>query len=147
MRWLVLFLALAAVSCGPKPLTMEEYQTQLVTFPNGKQVRAEVMIREEDMMRGMMFRNSLAAGRGMLFVHAQPGKYTYWMYQCLIPLDIIWMDTGHRIVEISANTPPCKTRASECPQYGGAYESRFVLEFAGGMAAKYGLKVGDTLEF
>lgn len=99
------------------------------------------------MMRGMMFRDSIAPDRGMLFVHGSPGKYPYWMYQVRIPLDIIWMDLSHRIVEISADTPPCKTQAAACPHYGGNEEAVFVLELGGGMAARYGLRVGDNLAF
>ncbi len=133
--------------CGEKPATLEELETRLVRLPGGQKIRAEVMARGEDMMRGMMFRDSLAPDRGMLFVHTQPGAYTYWMYQVKIPLDILWLSTERQIVEISADTPPCKTRASECPSYGGHATSRYVLELAGGMAQKYGLKVGDTLEF
>jgi uncharacterized membrane protein (UPF0127 family) len=70
------------------------------------------------------------------------------MYQVRIPLDIIWMDHDRRIVEISANTPACLSRsAHECPSYGGHEKARYVLELAGGGAALYGLKVGDTLGF
>jgi uncharacterized membrane protein (UPF0127 family) len=149
--WLpvVLFgMALIGNGCGgPKTATLEDLETRMVTLPGGQRIRAEVMSRGEDMMRGMMFRDSLAPDRGMLFLHAQPGNYTYWMYQVKIPLDIIWISTDHTIVEISADTPPCKTRASECPAYGGHATSRYVLELAGGMAKKYGLKEGDRLEF
>ncbi|HOL72477.1 MAG TPA: DUF192 domain-containing protein [Bryobacteraceae bacterium] len=141
-------LALALAGCGPKAVTLDEYQTTIVTFPNGKSVRAEMMLRDVDLMRGMMFRDSLPPDRGMLFFHARPGKYQYWMYQVRIPLDIVWMDRTRRIVEISANTPPCtSSKASECPLYGGNFEAQYVLELAGGMAAKYGLRVGDTLRF
>ncbi len=118
-----------------------------VTLPDGRQIVAEVMTSSADLMRGMMFRDALAPDRGMLFVHPSPGKYSYWMFQCLIPLDIIWMDTEKRIVEVSADTPPCKTDAKNCPSYGGHQEAQFVLELAGGMAAKYGLKTGDTIRF
>ncbi len=69
------------------------------------------------------------------------------MYQVRIPLDMIWMDSDHRIVEISADTPPCNTARDLCPTYGGHARAQFVLELAGGMAAKYGLKTGDRIEF
>jgi uncharacterized membrane protein (UPF0127 family) len=98
-------------------------------------------------MRGMRFRTSLAPDRGMLYVHKNPGPYTYWTYQYEIPLDMIWMDTSRQIVEIVENVPPCKTQASRCAHYGGTKVARFHLELASGMAAKYGLKVGDKLEF
>jgi uncharacterized membrane protein (UPF0127 family) len=58
------------------------------------------------------------------------------------------MDRDRRIVEISAETPPCKAAIStQCPTYGGNFETLYVLELGGGMAAKYGLRVGDTLRF
>ncbi len=147
MRWLLLALVIVFAACGSKPPNTGDAETRVVTLPGGQQVRAEVMARPEDMERGMMYRSSLAPDRGMLFLHSTPGKYTYWMHNCLIPLDIIWMDQDHRIQEISANTPPCNTAPERCPQYGGNFDSWYVLEMAGGMAARYGLKPGDTLSF
>jgi uncharacterized membrane protein (UPF0127 family) len=144
-------VALAAISlagCGDKATTLEDYNTRPVTLPNGKVIKAESLVKPEDMMRGMMFRDSLAADRGMLFFHTQPGKYGYWMYQCKFPLDIIWMDSARKVVEISANTPPCPSKsAKECPTFGGHEEAKYVLELNGGAAAQNGVKVGSILDF
>ncbi len=118
-----------------------------VRLPGGQVIRAEVMVQAADLIRGMMFRESLAPDRGMLFVHARPGRYPYWMYQCLIPLDIIWMDSSKRIVEISAETPPCQGDESSCPTYGGNHDAQYVLELAAGMAKKYGLQPGAVIAF
>jgi hypothetical protein len=144
---LVTGLALLLAGWGCESEKLEDLQTRIVTFPNGQEVRAESLLTPTDTQRGMMFRKSLAPDRGMLFFHTRPGKVKYWMFQCLIPLDIVWMDGDRRIVEISANTPPCPAGVQQCPTYGGHYESLYVLELAGGMAAKYHLKVGDTLRF
>jgi uncharacterized membrane protein (UPF0127 family) len=101
---------------------------QQVIMPGGKIVQAELMIRRSDMMSGMMFRGALAKDRGLLFVHPKAGKYSYWMHNVTVPLDIIWMDGQHTIVEISANTPPCKEDdAVLCPHFGGKEEAQFVL--------------------
>ena len=126
---------------------VNEFNTQRVTLPDGFVVRAEVMRKAEDMMRGMMFRKSVAENRGMLFIHGKPGKYTYYMYQVEIPLDIIWLDTQKRVVEISENTPPCKTNASQCPLYGGTKDALVVLELGGGVARKHGVQIGARIEF
>lgn len=148
MRTIVLFAVLALAGCGPKAVTMEEYQTQLVKLPDGTQIRAETVRNSVDMMRGMMFRDALAPDRGMLFVHQKPERYGYWMYQVRIPLDIVWMDKDGRIVEISANTPPCPSKiASACPSFGGNEIAQYVLELAGGQAARHGLRVGEVLSF
>jgi uncharacterized membrane protein (UPF0127 family) len=148
---LVLTIVACALSIGcERATTLDEYLTTEIVLPNGKRIRAEVMRNPADMMRGMMFRDSLAPDRGMLFVHGSPGTYSYWMYQVRIPLDIIWMDLNHRIVEISSDTPPCKQpreKSTACPTYGGHETAVFVLELAGGMAQKYGLHVGDALSF
>jgi uncharacterized membrane protein (UPF0127 family) len=149
-RWpggFALLCVLFALGCGEKPATLETFNTRLIRLPNGFEIRAEVMIRPEDIMRGMMFRESLEPDRGMLFIHGGPGRYEYFMYQTLIPLDMIWMDENRRIVEIVPNTPPCKTRASECPKYGGRESSMYVLELPAGSVAKHGLRVGQQLSF
>ena len=146
MRVVLLFaLLLSLAGCSrEEPL---EPGFQLVTLPGGQRIRAEVLTRQDDMMRGMMFRESLAPDRGMLFVHRVPGRYSYWMFQCLIPLDIIWLDSSRKIVEISPETPPCRTERGLCPHYGGNQDALYVLELAGGMARKYGLKLGDPIAF
>jgi len=135
-------------ACGSRQAEVGGLNLTEVTFPNGQTVTAETMLQQIDQMRGMMFRDSLAKDRGMLFVHTAEGNYPYWMYQCRIPLDIIWMSQDRRIVEISPNTPPCPSKlAHECPSFGGHEKARYVLELAGGGAAMYGLKVGDSMSF
>jgi len=126
---------------------VEDYNTRLVQLPDGFEVRCEVMVDPRDMARGMMFRESLAENRGMLFLHGDSGRYTYWMYNVVIPLDIIWMDRNHRIVEMSPNTPPCgETIADRCPVYGGNSDSMVVLEMAAGSIEKHDLRLGQRLQ-
>jgi uncharacterized protein len=148
VKLLAAAVMLALGACALKPTEVGGLNTTEVTFPSGQTVVAETMLRKEDQMRGMMYRDSLAKDRGMLFVHPADGSYPYWMYQCRIPLDIIWMNHDRSIVEISANTPACpSTSARECPTFGGHEKARYVLELAGGGAALYNLKVGDALTF
>ena len=120
----------------------------LLTLPNGRAIRAEIATNPADQEHGLMFRSSLPPDRGMLFVFRQSGRYPFWMYHTLIPLDIVWMDTSRRVVFISAGTPPCPSeKTQDCPNYGGGEESQYVLELAAGQAAANGLKSGDRLQF
>jgi uncharacterized protein len=146
MRLLVLAALLALAGCGSKPTTIEDFSLRPVTFPGGQTIRVETMIDNIDLLRGLMFRTSLASDRGMLFVYPRPDRYQTVMYNVLIPLDIIWMDLNRRIVEIDENAPPCKTQASKCVKYGGKLSS-FALEIGGGMAKKYGLQVGQIIQW
>jgi len=85
--------ALALNGCGGgsseslKALSLRE-----VKLPDGQIIKAETALGPEEMQRGLMFRESLAPDRGMLFVHNAEGQYPYWMYHCKISLDMIWMD-------------------------------------------------------
>src|ERR1700722_9381047 len=83
--------AFFGAGCSSSNITDEINLTQ-VTFPNGVQINAEMMRREVELMRGLMFRESLPPNRGMLFIHPKEDVLHYWMYQTKIPLDLIWMD-------------------------------------------------------
>src|ERR1700730_14973439 len=146
MRFIILAALLSLAACGPKATTLEDFPTRPITLPGGQVIRVETMISNFEVLRGMMFRTSLASDRGMLFVHAKPDHYTYWMYQTLIPLDIIWLDSKRDIVEMVADAQPCTTQASKCAQYGGKQISSFVLEIPGGMARKFGLQLGQRIQ-
>ncbi len=150
MRYLlpVAVLLIAVLpGCGPKPETLEDFPTRPLTLPGGQVLRVETEVSNFELLRGLMFRTSLAPDRGMLFVYPKPDHYQTWMYQTLIPLDIIWMDSNRQIVALDENAPPCKTQASKCPKYGGKMISAFALEIGGGMAKKYGLHPGQTVQW
>jgi len=119
----------------------------LVMLPDGSTVHVELAKTEAERAFGLMERTSLPQGRGMLFIHDHPGRYPYWMYDCKIGLDIIWMDQAHRIVETSPDTPPCKGKANTCPSYGGNETSLYVLELPVGSIKAHQLAVGQTVNF
>ena len=144
MRSIALVLLILLASCD-KPTTVEDFYTSDITLPGGQVIKTEFVYDTAGALRGMQFRNSIAPDRGMLYAHRIPGKYGYWMYQTLIPLDMIWMDPKNKVVEIVENAPPCKTPASQCPHYGGNEVAQYVLELGAGMVKKYGVKVGDTI--
>lgn len=144
----VLSLFAGCTSNPRKQVTVDEFYTREVRLPNGKMIRMEVLTKPQEVMKGMMFRDSLAADRGMLFIHGTPGLYPYWMYQVRVPLDIVWLDQNKRITEILADTPPCPSkRSSECPKFGGHRPSLFVIELAAGEARKHTLRIGDRIDF
>ncbi|MGD0002213.1 MAG: DUF192 domain-containing protein [Bryobacteraceae bacterium] len=146
---LALGAALALNGCGGgSSESLKALNRREVKLPDGQIIQAETALGPEEMQRGLMFRESLAPDRGMLFVHNAEGQYPYWMYQCKISLDMIWMDRQRRIVEIAEQVPPCPPGPQEqCPNYGGHEPAMFVLELAAGEAARHGLKNGQVIEF
>jgi uncharacterized protein len=119
----------------------------LVMLPDGSTVHAELATTNAEREYGLMDRTSLPQGRGMLFIHDEPGRYPYWMYHCKIGLDIIWMDPAHKIVEMSADTPPCKGKARTCPSYGGREISLYVLELPVGAIKAHHMALGQVVNF
>ncbi len=141
-------VVLCLTACSSSNDAIRDFSSREVSLPNGKTITVEVMTNPVDMSRGMMFRESLPPDRGMLFIHGSPGKYPYWMFQVRIPLDIIWMDQNRRVVEVSANAPPCKSAsAKDCPNYGGHENALYVLELGGGQAAANGVQTGSVINF
>jgi uncharacterized membrane protein (UPF0127 family) len=146
MRAIALLLLVLLAGCD-KPTTEADFYTSDIVLPGGQVIKTEFVYDTAGALRGMQFRNSIAPDHGMLYAHRIPGKYGYWMYQTLIPLDMIWMDPKNKVVEIVENAPPCKTPASQCPHYGGNEVAQYVLELGAGMVKKYGVKVGDMINW
>ncbi len=145
LRCGILVLSLIASGCREGRLAEHE---RLIRLPGGKELVAEVLTKPDDMARGMMFRDQLPPDRALLFVHERESTHGYWMHNVKVPLDILWLNDGRRIVEISAHTPPCADKPPEaCPSYGGKRQSRYVIELAGGRAAELGLTEGVILDF
>ena len=139
------------IACSPSPPAANTYavlQTMPVTLPNGAKIQAEVALTPQEHLTGMMFRDHVPPDHGMLFVFADMQPRSFYMYQTLIPLDILWIDADRRIAYISADTPPCPAKnAAACPNYGEGVPAQYVLELGGGQAAAQGLQVGDRLSF
>jgi len=94
--------------------------------------------------KGLMYRKELDKDAGMLFIFEKEGIYPFWMKNTLIPLDIIWVDNGSRVVFISQNTQPCKSLI--CKSVFPNSKAKYVLEVNAGVVDKIGLKVGDSLK-
>ncbi len=100
----------------------------------------EVVRREADRNRGLMFRKSMDADHGMLFDFDPPRPVSFWMKNTHIPLDIIFIDADGRIIRIAENTVPFSL--DPIPSGGAA---RGVLEINAGLSRKLGLQAGDRV--
>jgi uncharacterized membrane protein (UPF0127 family) len=95
---------------------------------------------------GLSFRKSLDSDEGLLFVYRSADSRNFWMKDCLIPLDIIYLkDDGEVIAVTTAPAPDPKTPEADLPRYPSPSPCRLVLEVAGGLAAKMGVKAGSKI--
>ncbi|MFD2738681.1 DUF192 domain-containing protein [Sulfitobacter aestuarii] len=100
----------------------------------------EVADDPEARARGLMFRESLPASAGMLFVYEKPQPLSFWMRNTLIPLDMLFVDAGGVVRRIHHMARP----HDETAIIGGD-DLLSVLEINGGMARRLGITEGSAL--
>jgi uncharacterized membrane protein (UPF0127 family) len=112
----------------------------------GRRYSVEIADDDAERARGLMFRDSMPADHGMLFIHDYEEPQSYWMKNTRIPLDILYFDNGRRLVSQQRDVPPCAL-GDGCPPYPSDAAARYVLELNAGEAARLKLKNGAELKF
>ncbi|WGM38867.1 DUF192 domain-containing protein [Caulobacter sp. NIBR1757] len=144
-------LLAAALSCSglaackgeqAKPETLISALEPLTVTTASGPVKFQVEIADDETERqnGLMWRESLAPDRGMLFDFKEEAQRSFWMKNTLIPLDILYIAADGTVVSIAQLTTP-KSEAP-IPSHGAALG---VLEIAGGRAGELGIKPGDKV--
>ncbi|HUV23470.1 MAG TPA: DUF192 domain-containing protein [Gammaproteobacteria bacterium] len=124
---LLLFSAFVPVAAIELKLGQEFYQIELATTPGQRQ-------------QGLMHRQRLAPGEGMLLVYEQAGNHRIWMKNMLIPLRVYWIDADFTVLDMQ-RLEPCT--GSPCPIFSVAQDSKYVLELGD---YDHPLAPGDRIE-
>lgn len=133
-----LFLLLGSLS-----VQAEGFRTPLVVSKADGSEHAfevELALTNEQRARGLMFREQMAPDHGMLFIFKDEQLRSFWMRNTLIPLDIIFVRSDGRIINIVANAEP-KTET----QRRSTGPAKAVFEIIGGRAAELGIAPGDIV--
>jgi len=103
-------------------------------------VAVELAVTPDARQLGLMYRDRLDPGKGMLFIFPTAAPQSFWMKNTRIPLDILFVDDAGKIVRLHARTTPFSEASlpSDAPV-------RFVLEVPGGWCADNGIHEGDTV--
>jgi len=92
-----------------------------------------------------MYRSRLAEKDAMMFYFDETAHQAFWMYHTQIPLTVIFLDEGLRIVDMQ-NMSPCLAKSPEqCPVYASQNPARYAIEVNQGFVGKYGIKIGDRV--
>mgnify|MGYP001818787917 CR=1 FL=1 len=110
----------------------------------GEKFTVDLAQTADEQALGLMFRDEMADDHGMLFIFPVEAMRGFWMKNTRIPLDIFYFDADLKLVSVSKNARPCKTR--RCPNYPSTGPARYVLELNAGKAEELGVKPGDALE-
>jgi len=145
-----LLAALVAVPTGCD----EEEQTNADGTPThlkvelaGKRFNLELALTDEQISTGLMHRESLAADGGMLFVFPDEDYRYFWMKNCLIDLDILYLDKSGLIFHITRMVAPERgTRDRDLEHYPSFSPAQFAIELAAGTADNLGIEVGQRVD-
>jgi len=102
----------------------------------------EIADTDYDVQTGLMYRNSMQDNQGMLFVFPTMRERFFYMKNTRIPLDLIYLDDKKTIVSFQENASPLDE--SSLPS---VVPAQYVLEVNAGLAEKWLLEVGDTMQF
>lgn len=151
----LLFIAFLMVSCKEKNHS-ESIKTKPITFEHNGDLwligaiskdtiqRLAVEISDDDyeVQTGLMYRESMEATQAMLFIFSEPSMHTFYMKNTLIPLDIIFIDEKHQIVNIQKNAKPLDETSLPSEK-----QVQYVLEINAGLSDQWQLKPGDRVEW
>jgi len=130
----VAFPALALETFQKSKLTVE-------TAGGGKfRFDVELALTPGQQAQGLMFRQSMAADAGMLFVYDRVQPASFWMKNTLIPLDMLFIAADGRIVNIHERAVP---ESLDSVNSDGPVKA--ILELNGGMASRLGIRPGDRV--
>jgi uncharacterized membrane protein (UPF0127 family) len=105
-------------------------------------IRVEVARSDPERTRGLMYRQKLEPGRGMLFLFPSPAPLKFWMHNTYIPLDMLFISAQKRVVFIEENAEPL----TDAPR-GPDFDTQYVLEVPGGWSRASGVAPGSEVRF
>jgi uncharacterized membrane protein (UPF0127 family) len=147
-RFLALFgLALSVLftACGnneakPASTAPKSIEERFAIKVGGRTLQLQVALQPVEMQLGLMYRKTLGAEEGMVFVYGQPQQMSFWMRNTVVPLDIGFFDGTGELKEIYPLHPhderPVASRG----------RMHFALEVNQGWFSRAGIKPGAKLD-
>ncbi len=116
----------------------------LVTLrtPDGRvlTLEAQVASTPPQQAKGLMFRRHLPESEGMLFVYDREEELGFYMANCFISLDMIFMDRDRVVVGVIERAKPMDPTILSIGR-----PSQYVLEVNGGFAERHGIVPGTRI--
>jgi uncharacterized membrane protein (UPF0127 family) len=136
----LLFLLLLGGSARAREAEPALEPLAIVTTAGVVRFEVEVARRAKVRERGLMFRQSLAPDRGMLFLFGSEQRLSFWMKNTYLSLDMIFIRKNGRIAAVVVDTVPL-SEASISPDV----RVSAVLEVNAGTAKRLHIAVGDEV--
>ena len=137
--FLILFIFNCAfAACAPQKLETKELSIERSEAEPVK-IIAELAKTGEERSKGLMFREKLPEGEGMLFIFERDQRLSFWMKNTLIPLSIAYISSDGIIIDIKDMRPH-----DESPVLSSRMV-RYALEVPQGWFSRTGIRPGDRV--
>jgi uncharacterized protein len=134
-------MAVGKEANGPQPDLPKEKLAIVGQDGKTHDFTVEMALTEDQQETGEMFRKSVPADGGMLFVWEIPEESRMWMKNTLVPLDMVFINADGKIRAIAENTTP--ESLTDIDSRGPV---KATLELQGGITEKLNIRVGDTVK-
>ncbi|MBU6449058.1 MAG: DUF192 domain-containing protein [Rhodospirillales bacterium] len=125
---------------GPQPRLPVASLTVKTVAGKEYHFTVELPTTAQEQATGEMFRTSIPADQGMLFVWPSPQVSEMWMKNCPVPEDMVFIGADGKIAAIAENTVPYSL---DTISSGGPVKA--TLELKGGITATDNINVGDQV--
>jgi len=135
-------LALCGCDDGTTPETLD-------VKINGHKFNMQLALDSETRHKGLSGRADIPEDKGMLFAFSDASIQRFVMRECLVPIDIVYVDESGRVTSSHAMTVEDangQMLETQLKTYSSDYPAIVALEFKGGTLAKLNLKRGDTVD-
>jgi uncharacterized membrane protein (UPF0127 family) len=121
------------------------YPLQIQSSSDMHDLKVELAITPQEKALGLMHREHLKEGRGMLFPYENPSPLSFWMKNMLMSIDMIFIGEDELIKHITHSAPPCPPEEIHCPNYRSPVPVKYVLEVPDGYCKKNGIDLSDRV--
>ena len=148
LGWIAPLAVLLLSTCVNIDFSTSRDESPVVRVEDSR-FEVEVADTEQLIRKGLTGRPYLEERRGMLYIPDGPEAGGFWMKGMQFPLDIIWIGSDCRVVDVNANVkpPPPGTPDDDIRRYRSYPAAAYTLEVNSGEASRFNIRVGDKVEF
>jgi len=114
----------------------------------------ELSVDADQRAQGLMEREEIDEHGGMLFIYPDAKERGYWMKNCLVDIDMIFLDEEGRITAVHQAKKELPRQPGESEwdyedrlkRYSSRRPAQFVIEVKAGTIKRLGLKAGQLVE-
>ena len=113
---------------------------RLIGEDTGKIIAGEVELADSfwRRFRGLMFRRRFPSGKALFFKFNKPGRHGVRMYFVRFPIDLVYLDSSFKVVEVRARLKPWR-------MYWLKAVAKYLIELPAGVVTRVQIRIGHKI--